>query len=178
MISMIQDWKKLYYNGKIINDLNGFRGEYEIFSNFSKHENISIVLPYKSKNGIKYSANNIETLFQAAKMQEVYQIEEIVKSNDPKIAKYLGRRYKMRKDWEEIKEQVMKELLEKKFNVSNKFRTKLLSIPNDMFIVEMNNFCDKEWGVCSKTFLGKNKLGKLLMELKQEKKGKKNVDNR
>lgn len=170
---MTQNWKDLYYKGKILNNLYGFRGEYEILSNFSEHETISIILPYGDKEGIKYSANNIETLFQAAKVQEVYQIEEIVKSNNPSISKYLGRRYKMRNDWEEIKENVMKELLEKKFNVSNKFRNVLLSIPDDMYIVEMNKWCDKEWGVCSKTFIGKNKLGKLLMDLKKEKKGKK-----
>lgn len=167
---MIQDWKELYYKNKIINNLDGFRGKYSILSNFAEHEKISIVLPYGNKNGIKYSANNIETLFQAAKMYNTWRIEEVVKTNDPNISKYLGRRYKMREDWEEIKEDVMKELLEKKFNVSNEFRTTLLSIPDDMYIVEMNRWCDKEWGVCSKTFIGKNKLGNLLMQLKKEKK--------
>lgn len=168
---MIQDWKDLYYKNKIINGLKGFIGEYEILSNFAEHEKISIILPYGDTNGKKYSANNIETLFQAAKTNVNWQIEEIVKSNNPSVSKYLGRRCRIRSDWEEIKEEVMKELLSKKFNVSNKFRKVLLSIPNDMFIVEMNRWCDKEWGVCSKTFKGENKLGKLLMNLKKEKKG-------
>lgn len=175
---MTQDWKKLYYEGKILNELEGFRGDYGIFSNFAEHETISIILPYGDPNGVKYSANNVETLFQAAKMFNTWRIEEIVKINNGKIAQYVGRRYKMREDWDTIKEDVMKELLEKKFNVSNKFRTTLLSVPDDKLIVEMNRWCDKEWGVCSKTFIGKNKLGNLLMNLKKEKKGKNNVDNR
>lgn len=175
---MIQDWKQLYYNNKIVNNLNGFRGKYSILSNFAEHEKISIILPYGDTNGKKYFANNIETLFQAAKTNINWQIEEIIKSNDPNVSKYLGRRCKIRNDWEEIKINVMKELLEKKFIVSNEFRHVLLSVPDDMYIVEMNRWCDKEWGVCSKTFQGKNKLGKLLMNLKAEKKGKKNVDNK
>lgn len=168
---MTQDWKKLYYEGKILNELEGFRGDYGIFSNFAEHETISITLPYGDPNGVKYSANNVETLFQAAKMFNTWRIEEIVKINNGKIAQYVGRRYKMREDWEEIKENVMKELLEKKFNVSNKFRQTLLSVPDDKLIVEMNSWCDKEWGVCSRIFQGKNKLGNLLMDLKKEKKG-------
>lgn len=165
------NWKELYYKNNIFNGLNGFDGEYKILSNFAEHEKISIVLPYGDTNGKKYSANNIETLFQAAKTKAVYQIEEIVKANNPSVSKYLGRRCKLREDWEDIKEQVMKELVNKKFNVSNDFRKVLLSIPDDKVIVEMNRWCDKEWGVCSKTFKGNNKLGKILMDLKKEKKG-------
>ena len=175
---MIQDWKELYYKNKIINNLDGFRGKYSILSNFAEHEKISIVLPYGNKNGKKYHANNIETLFQAAKTDTSWQIEEIVKSNNPSVSKYLGRRCKIRNDWEKIKENVMKELLEKKFNVSNEFRKILLSVPDDMYIAEMNTWNDKEWGVCSKTFVGKNKLGNLLMQLKKEKRKSGNVDNK
>lgn len=167
------NWKEILYKGKIVNNLDGFQGDYEILSNFATHDNISIVLPYKDENGKKYHANNVETLFQAAKASLPRQIEAIVEANNPKVSKYLGRRCKIRDDWEDIKEDVMKELLYKKFNVSNKFRKVLLSIPEDKYIVEMNTWNDKEWGVCSKTLNGKNKLGRLLAELKSEKEGMK-----
>lgn len=169
---MNTQWRDLYFDNKILNGIYGFVGKYKIFSNFARHEKISIILPYGDKSGKKYSSDNIEVLFQAAKLTDENKIKEIINSNDPSIAKYLGRRYKLRKDWEEIKEEIMYELLKKKFNVSNEFRNTLLSVPDDDYIVEMNRHCDKEWGVCSKTFHGNNKLGKLLMKLKDEKKGK------
>lgn len=168
---MTQNWENLYYQNKILNGINGFVEDYKILSNFAEHEKISIILPYGDTNGKKYSANNIETLYQAAKTKIIWQIEEIIKANKPDVAFYLGRRCKIRDDWEQIKEDVMKELVRKKFNVSNKFRNTLLSIHDDKFIVGMNKWNDKEWGVCSKTFKGQNKLGQILMDLKKEKKG-------
>lgn len=161
------DWKTLLKENKILNNLNGFNGKYKILSNFAVHKSISIVLPYGNKNGKIYYANNVETLFQAAKTLDSKEIEMIVKSNNPSISKRLGRKCKLRNDWEEIKEEVMKDLLLEKYNAFIEFRQILLSIPNDKYIVEMNTWNDKEWGVCVKTLIGDNKLGKLLMELKR-----------
>lgn len=162
-------YKYLYMEGKILNGIKGFAEDLAILSTNANHEKISIVLPYNSPNGKKYYANNIETLFQAAKSNDICHIEAIVEANDPIIAHYLGNRYYIRKDWNQIREDVMKELLNQKFKVSNEFRKVVLSLPKDKAFVNFNNDNDKFWGVSRSTFEGENKLGKLIMKLKGEK---------
>lgn len=165
----MKNWEQEYYSGKILNGLYGFRGKYSILSNFHQHEEISIKLPYKGKNAREYFANNVETLFQAAKSNNIKEIEEIIKAKLPNKAKSLGRKVHLRIDWEEIKLNVMKELLVEKYSKVSLFKDILQTIPDNLFIVEMNTWNDKNWGVSAKDFNGHNYLGNMLMELKKEK---------
>lgn len=167
----MERYRNMLFSKKIINDIDGFTGKYKILSNDSNHEKISLILPYGEPNGKKYYANNIDTLFQAAKISidEETQREDIIKSNDSKVARYLGNRYVMRKDWEDIRENVMKELLIQKFKVSNEFRNILLNIEKGKILVNFNDENDTYWGVSKNTLTGKNRLGILLMELKETK---------
>lgn len=160
------NWEKLLKENKILNGKKGFRDLYECFSNFYKHDKISIMLPYKKKNALLYKANNVETLFQAAKTNDHIFIQRTVNSEFPSEAKRIGRYVKLREDWEEIKEEVMMELIKKKLEVLPEFKKLLLEIPEDIIIAEFNTWNDCEWGVSSKTLKGKNKLGKILMELR------------
>lgn len=162
------NWEKLLKENKILNGKKGFRDLYECFSNFYKHRTISIMLPYKKENAILYQANDVETLFQAAKSNDHIFIQRIINSKFPSEAKRIGRYIKLREDWELIKEEVMKELVRKKFEAVPGFKQLLMDIPDDIIIAEFNTWNDKEWGVCSKTLIGKNKLGNILMELRKE----------
>lgn len=161
------NYKELYNNGKILNGIDGFKNDYEFLSNFYVHEPITFKLPYGSPDAIEFTANNVEALFQAAKSTNIDTIAMIVEKGNihPGASKRQGRAIMIRKDWESIKEQVMYELSKIKFEIPE-LRKKIDEIPNDLYIVEMNYWKDKEWGVCNKTFKGNNKLGKILEKIK------------
>lgn len=161
------NYKKLLKEGKILNNDLGFQGKYECLSNFYTHELISIRLPFNKPYSYEFTSNNIETLFQAAKTLDLNEIKSIVACHTPGQAKKLGRKVKLRTDWEEIKEKVMLELLILKLQVCKTFFNTLIETDSNKYIVEMNYWNDREWGVSNKDFNGNNKLGKLLMKIRR-----------
>ena len=101
------NYKKLLEDNKILNGELGFSGVYSCLSNFHKHNPITIRLPFDKPYSYEFASNNIETLFQAAKTTNLHQIKQVVACSSPGQAKRLGRKVKLREDWEEIKEKVM-----------------------------------------------------------------------
>lgn len=166
---MERNWKELYEQGKIVNGIKGFQGEFEFLSNFCKHASVlSLMLPYGKKNARLVISDNIEVLFQAAKVDNWNDLAFIIQCKTPGQAKRSGKRIRLREDWEEIKDKIMEDLVRQKFTKLPVFRHKLLAIPDDVHIVEMNYWNDKYWGVCSKTFEGENRLGEILMKIRSE----------
>jgi ribA/ribD-fused uncharacterized protein len=79
-------------------------------------------------------------------------------------AKKLGRKFtNIRKDWEQVKVPIMKELLELKFAKGSPLAKRLLALQEE--IVEDNTWGDTFWGRCNG--IGDNMLGKLLMEVRE-----------
>lgn len=106
-----------------------------------------------------------EHAFQAAKTLDPHEREEIRKTTSPGRAKRLGRKVKLRKDWESIKIDVMHGLLQQKFKKGSPLADLLLKT-GTQDLVEGNTWGDTFWGVCRGK--GKNHLGKLLMLVRQE----------
>ncbi len=79
-------------------------------------------------------------------------------------AKALGRKVILRPDWEAIKHDVMRGLLQEKFAASPMRELLHATLPHDL--VEGNTWGDRYWGVCKGK--GKNWLGVLLMEVREE----------
>ena len=131
-----------------------FRGPYFFLSNFYE-------TPVKYE-GLTYPSS--EAAFQAAKCLDP-KARKIFQTMTPKQAKQFGRRVSLRPDWEEIKLQVMAEILKNKFE--NKIlRTQLLAT-DTANLVEGNYWHDTFWGVDLTTGKGQNHLGKLLMNLRK-----------
>jgi ribA/ribD-fused uncharacterized protein len=109
----------------------------------------------------------VEHYFQAQKFpaQPAYQ-EKIRRARSPRDAKALGRSRKvpLRPDWEEIKDEVMRRALRAKF-VAHPELAALLLGTGARELVE-NAPSDDYWG-CGHTGTGKNRLGRLLMELRE-----------
>ena len=82
-----------------------FRDEYAFLSNFysSEIEHEGIVFP------------TVEHAFQAAKTLDIDERRKIAATLAPGSAKRLGRRVKLRSDWEQIKVGLMRDLLRIKF---------------------------------------------------------------
>lgn len=138
------------------------KGEYGCFSNFSRH-------PIKLDNHIYKTT---EHYYQSKKFEGTKYEKVVRDAEGPKAAAREGRDKSkpLRKDWEQIKEDVMYRALCAKFTQHTRCKETLLST-NDMLIVEDSPY-DYYWG-WGKSQKGKNRLGHLLMQLRKELREKK-----
>ena len=133
------------------------RGDYGAFSNFAR---TPITL-----GGKRWPTT--EHYFQAKKFEGTRHEEEVRKTKTPGQAAKLGRSRKLplRKDWESVKERVMYEAIEAKFTQHEDLR-ELLMGTGDAPLVEHTSR-DSYWGDGGDGS-GKNRLGHLLMELREQ----------
>ena len=130
-----------------------FAEDYYFLSNFY---NSKIIF----KSGQRFL--NGEAAFQATKdpsrAKEFYNLP-------PNEAKRLGRRVKLRDDWESYKDEAMRKVVLRKFRGNEKLKRLLLDT-GDSYLVEGNTWNDKYWGVCAG--VGENRLGKILMDVREK----------
>lgn len=137
--------------------VTSFSGDYAFLSNFYRAD---VQLDKKVYPTTEHA-------FQAAKTLEPGERRMIQLSGTPGIAKRLGRKVKLRKDWENVKLDVMLDLLRQKFQDPH-LREKLLST-GDATLIEGNTWGDKFWGavLTDGKWVGQNHLGKLLMKVRR-----------
>ena len=139
--------------------INEFKGRYYFLSNFYKAPVVW--------NGIKYKNN--EAAFQSAK---IISGKEMFANLDPSSAKKLGRKVQLRNDWEDVKDEVMYEICKAKFSQNLGLKRRLLETDNEYLEEGTTGWHDNIWGNCScekcKNIPGENKLGKILMRVREE----------
>lgn len=142
--------------------ITNFRGEYAFLSNFS-HSLIVI-----DKDEIWDTA---EHLYQASKTLDKNERNRLYMAVTPGKAKRLGRKVTLRPDWEEIKYDIMLNVVRLKFTQNLKYAY-LLYYTQDKKLIEGNTWHDNEWGNCNclkcQDIVGKNYLGKILMQIRAE----------
>lgn len=108
-----------------------------------------------------------EHYFQAQKFEDKEIQEKIRSATGPKEAAKLGRNseFPLRADWEEIKYEIMKSAVRAKFKTHSDIKKILLSTGNQDLIEDSP--VDYTWG-CGKDGTGKNLLGKILIEVREE----------
>lgn len=108
----------------------------------------------------------MEHYFQAMKFIDTSQFERILNCGSPKQAKDLGqsRSIPIRRDWDEVKEGVMLLGLRAKFQDPT---LKCLLLGTGKKILIENFPYDSYWGIGANR-KGKNRLGVLLMQLRDE----------
>ena len=137
-----------------------FDGEFAFLSNFypSPISDGNLIFP------------TVEHMFQAAKTINMSEYEKIACARTPNEAKSLGRHCAIRKDWEEVKEQIMYKALVEKFSIPE--LQKALLSTDDEELIEGNYWHDNAWSDCycdrCKDIKGQSKLGKLLMQVREE----------
>ena len=106
-----------------------------------------------------------EHYFQAQKFDAEHYRQEIRKANSPMIAAQLGRsrKVKMRRDWESVKEGIMRVAVLAKFTQHEELRTLLLSTGDAKLVEHTEN--DAYWGDGGDGS-GKNRFGLILMEVR------------
>jgi N-glycosidase YbiA len=130
---------------------------YGCFSNFSRHG-------FELDGFWWYTS---EHYFQAQKFPAHPWFDKIREVKTPKEAAKMGRdrRYPLRSDWEEIKDEIMYRGVLKKFETHEDLSLILLST-GDEIIVE-NAPGDYYWG-CGVDGSGKNMLGQMLMVVREK----------
>lgn len=111
-------------------------------------------------NGLTFLNN--EAAFQSQKC--IGRSNEFCNLN-PSDAKRLGRKVKLRADWEAVKDEIMYDICYAKFSQNSELRTQLLKT-GSAELIEGNTWGDKVWGVCDGE--GENRLGKILMRIRNE----------
>lgn len=132
-------------------------GDYGCFSNFSRHHIFLKDKIWKTS----------EHYFQAQKFAGTEFEEKVRQAPTPMESANLGRnrKFPLRKDWETVKDDIMREAIKAKFT-QNKDLKKILLETGDALLVE-HTANDNYWGDGGDGS-GQNMLGKLLMELREE----------
>lgn len=140
-------------------NVRGFFYEYRWLSNFH--------LADVFFDGVRFPAT--ENAYVYAKMPEDLRehrsalVQELVRCT-PKEAKRLGReQVPLRRDWEQVKFDVMSSVVFDKFYRHPDLRYSLV-MTGSKYLEETNGWGDQYWGVCDG--IGQNMLGKILMRVR------------
>ena len=134
--------------------INSFTNKYYFLSNFSDS-----VFVY---DGIQYQ--NAEAAFQAQKYENPKDREQFSSLNSTE-AKKLGRKVSLRKDWESVKVDLMRQIVTEKFQQNPDLKEQLLATGN-AYLEEGNTWGDRIWGTVDGK--GANLLGQILMTLREQ----------
>lgn len=142
--------------------IDDFAGVHSYLSNFSNHS--------FEVDGLLFRTN--EHYFHYHKTLDKREREHIRFANTPGEAKRLGRKAKLRLDWDDVKERIMWQGLLHKFTQNPELINKLLRTKERM-LIEGNTWHDNVWGICycAQCQAGldtepQNLLGKQLMMLR------------
>lgn len=129
-----------------------FRGPYWFLSNFYPANVV-----YKGE-----TFRTSEHAYMSAKSDDPEWLETCLTIIRPGDIKRASRKINLRSDWEQVKLEVMEEVLRSKFSEAG--LAKMLKATGNLELVETNTWGDRFWGVCNGT--GENHLGKLLMKIR------------
>lgn len=134
--------------------IKSFSVQYRFLSNFQ-----TATVVYEG-----HSYRSVEHAFQAAKTLDPVARAQIRNCTMAADAKKLGKKVQLRDGWDDMRIDVMRDLLRQKFG-TDPMRKKLLNT-GQAELIEGNWWGDKFWGVCDG--VGQNHLGKLLMQVRDE----------
>ena len=140
-------WKRY---GVLVKMITSFKGKHAFLSNM-----------FPLPNGL-----SVEHLFQASKTLDNYEFNWVLDSKNGYEAKARGKRINLRSDWQEVKDDVMLDCVREKFILWDDLG-KLLINTGDQELIEVNTWGDRYWGT-DINFNGLNKLGKILMQVRNE----------
>lgn len=139
--------------------------ETRFLSNFYPHKKDGSKCPVDVKviyNDIEFDC--VENAYQAAKFLDKTQQIQFSKKSPYETKAYWEENKNYRPDWNDIKLNVMKDLIWQKFSNSKEL-TQMLLDTQDAILEEGNDWDDTFWGVCNG--VGENNLGKILMAARE-----------
>jgi ribA/ribD-fused uncharacterized protein len=136
--------------------ITSFSGEYRFLSNFW--------MAPVTYEGITYPSS--EHAYQAAKSLNPAIREVFFMLDSPAEAKRMGQQIIMRPDWEDVRINVMRDIVTAKFE-QNEDLMDLLMATKGRDLIEGNTWGDRFWGQCPLR-TGRNELGKILMGIRDD----------
>lgn len=133
-----------------------FKGQYYFLSNFYHS-------PFLYKDILWPTS---EHAFQAMKVTHVPVWKVVAQLPTPREAKIWGRSVEKRGDWNNIRVDVMRDVLRAKFLKPG--LAARLRYTGDAILQEGNTWGDTFWGIDLRTGKGENWLGRVLMEVRDE----------
>ena len=133
-----------------------FSGEYRYLSNFW-------IAPVEYE-GIVYPSS--EHAYQAAKTLNKDLRGAFAEITSPAEVKRLGQTITMRPDWDDVKINVMRDIVTAKFEQNPDLMEKLMATKGHD-LIEGNTWGDTFWGECP-LGKGRNELGKILMSIRDD----------
>jgi hypothetical protein len=133
--------------------ITGFFGDNRVLSNFYPRELVLYNIPFKTA----------EHAYVWHKSNDLAFRRMVLAARSPVEAKRIGRKVQLRADWEQVKLQTMRIVLDAKFR-DPQLRDFLLNT-GFRYLEELNTWDDRYWGVCGG--LGKNHLGRQLMVVRE-----------
>lgn len=142
----------------------GFRGPYDFLSNFY-HSPVTVT--YSNTDFVLTTGEHVFQGFKIGCLQEpdkgLELMNELESAPTPAKAKYWGRKVRINvPEWNAVATQRMKRTVHLKFSQNTELARKLVAT-GDLELIEFNEWNDTIWGVSSKTGLGENRLGRILM---------------
>lgn len=128
-----------------------FKGEYEFLNNAYE-----VPIMYE---GVCYS--NAEAAFQAQKCENP-DLRNVFADLDAITAKKLGREMRLREDWDDVKDDIMHDVLLAKFTQNAELQDALIDTADEDIVMYTRH--DTYWGVIKGN--GENRMGKILMEIR------------
>ncbi len=120
-------------------------------------------------DGIVYKT--AEHAFQAIKFKDTApQIcQQIIRAKSPFEAREIAQKNKVlrRKDWSEVKYEIMEKVLYEKAIQNSYVKEKLLATDNNQIVEDCGSDDDKDWG-CGLDGTGQNNLGKIWMRIRSK----------
>lgn len=151
--------------------INSFTGRWSFLSNFYPCKIVHQGITYPSTEHYYVAQKvNDDQMINGQFYPKADVREMIAHISTPGQVKKFGRTLKLRKDWNNVKFEVMEWCLREKFK-DEKLKEMLLQT-GDEELIEGNTWNDIYWGVCNGK--GENNLGKLLMKIRSEIKGEQN----
>lgn len=161
-------------------DVRELQGEFRSFSNMHKADvlwgdAISAPRLWPSTETAYVAAKTLDPAIRQKVLDTYAEAEAVKPGSGGGAVKRFGRTIRLRPDWDGVKDQVMLELVRDKFNRHAGLAAKLLATGAGM-IEEGNRWHDTYWGVALEDVpnkriragQGQNKLGKILMQVRQE----------
>jgi predicted NAD-dependent protein-ADP-ribosyltransferase YbiA (DUF1768 family) len=154
--------------------IDSFEGVYDFLCNFYPHRVFYENHWYPRNEHAFHAMKEFDPFYRVKfqtkeEMKKFYinhnqSLDRSIKELPPWTAKKLGRSATLRKDWEEVKVQIMTDINRIKFS-DPLLRKKLLDT-GDAILIEGNDWNDKFWGVCDG--VGENMLGRILVKIRSE----------
>lgn len=136
--------------------IKSFKGKNGFLSNYYECDVLYDGIHYKSA----------EAAFQAQKCENPEDRKKFAVLSASE-SKKLGRRVKLRSDWGRNKFIIMEQIVKAKFEQNPELAKRLIDT-GDAPLLEGNSWGDTTWGVDSKTGIGSNNLGVILMDTRDE----------